>query len=186
MTRLRRLSPAILLALTGFDDGGPAMAMAPQSSTRAPARADSALVLDAQLGPAFLMRSRSRAIGHAFKPMGRLGLRVQLVPRLEVGGSVSGVIDASEHYRVMGGLAQARLALWQRHAFSLGAAAALGLGYNADILHGDLRASAPVAPYGSLALDGRWSIGERGLLGVEAGWENLSIIRLGLLVGARL
>jgi hypothetical protein len=96
------------------------------------------------------------------------------------------VIDGSAHYRVMGGLAQGRLALWQRPAFSLGAAAALGLGHNADILHADLRASNPVAPYGFLALDGRWSIGERGLLGIEAGWENLSIARLGLLVGARL
>jgi hypothetical protein len=166
------LAGIVLLSLTGL----------------APARAadNSTLILDAQLGPAFLMKSRSRAIGHAFKPIGRLGLRAQLVPRLEVGGSVSGVVDASEHYRVIGGLAHARFALWQRPALSVGAAAALGLGYNADILHADLRARAPVAPYGCLALDGRWSIGERGLLGVEAGWENLSIVRLGLLVGARL
>jgi hypothetical protein len=166
----RRLGAALVVALAGS----------------APARAARPLVLDAQVGPAFLMKSRSRAIGHAFKPIGRLGLRAVLVPRLEVGGSISGVIDGSEHYRVLGGLAQARLALWQRPAFSLGATAALGLGYNADVLHADLRAGAPVVPYGLLALDGRWSIGERGLLGVEAGWENLSIPRIGLLVGVRL
>lgn len=117
---------------------------------------------------------------------GRLGLKAALPPRLEVGGSISGVIDGSEHYRVLGGLAQARLALWQGPAFSLGATAALGLGYNADILHAGLRASAPVVPYGFAAVDGRWSIGERGLLGVEAGWENVSIARIGLLVGVRL
>jgi hypothetical protein len=168
--RWRRLAGVVVLALAGS----------------APARADSPLVVDAQLGPAFFMKSRSRAIGHAFKPAGRLGLRAALVPRLEVGGSISGVVDGSEHYRVLGGLAQARLSLWHRPAFSLGATAALGLGYNADILHADLRASAPVVPYGFAALDGRWSIGQRGLLGVEAGWENLSIVRIGLLVGVRL
>jgi hypothetical protein len=150
------------------------------------ARADVPFVLDAQAGPAFLMKSRSRAIGHAFKPVGRLGLRTAYVPRLELGGSVSGVIDGSEHYRVLGGLGHVRLALWQRPAFSLGAGLAVGVGYNADILHGDLQASVPLAPYGFVALDGRWSLGERYLLGVEAGWENLSIARLGLLIGARL
>jgi hypothetical protein len=158
----------------------------PVLASAAPAWADVPLILDAQAGPAFLMKSRSRAIGHAFKPVGRLGLRTAFAPRLELGGSVSGVIDGSEHYRVLGGLAHGRLAIWQRPAFSLGAGLALGVGYNADILHGDLQASAPLAPYGFVALDGRWSLGERYLLGAEAGWENLSIVRLGLLIGARL
>jgi hypothetical protein len=108
------------------------------------------------------------------------------MPGVELGGSLSGVIDTSEHYRVLGGLAHGRLALWQRPAFSLGAALALGLGYNADILHADLQAGAPLLPYGFVALDGRWLLGERYLLGVEAGWENLTIARLGLLIGAHL
>jgi hypothetical protein len=167
------------------------LAEAPMPGAEATATPDQAagaspLVLDAQVGPAFLMRSRSRAIGHAFKPVARLGLRFAVTPRLEVGGTVSGVVDASEHYRVLGVLGHARLALWRRPAFSLGAGAALGAGYNADILHTDLNAGAPVVPYGFVALDARWSIAGRALVGVEAGWENLSIVRVGLLVGFHL
>jgi hypothetical protein len=151
----------------------------------APARAERPVILDGQVGPGFLMKSRSRAIGHGFKPVARLGLRLTLMPRLELGGAVSGLVDSSEHYRVLGAFALGRFALWQRPAFSLGAGLALGAGYNADILHADLSAGAPVVPYGFLALDARWSIADRWLLGAEAGWENLSIARLGLLFGFR-
>jgi hypothetical protein len=144
------------------------------------------LVLDGQVGPAYLSTSRSSAIGHSVKPVARVGLRVVLLPRLEVGGSIAGVLDSSEHYRVAGGLAHARLALWHRPGFSLGAGLGLGAGYDADILHDDLAGGGSIAPYGMLAADARWSIGGRWLVGVEAGWDNLSIARLGLLVGVRL
>lgn len=148
------------------------------------ARAEGRVVVDVQAGPAFLTRSRSHAIGHAFKPMARVGVRWTLLPRLEVGGALSGLLDGSAHYRVVGALAHGRLALWQRPEFSLGAGAALGLGRDADILHADLRASSsPVVPYGFLALDARWSFAGRWVGGVEAGWENLSIVRLGLSLG---
>lgn len=165
--------PHLLLPCIALLAGAPAWAVGP-------------LVLDGQAGPAFLMKSRSRAIGHGFKPMARLGLRVEPWPRLEVGGAVSGLVDGSEHYRVLGALAHGRFALWQRPAFSLGAGLALGAGYDADILHADLRSGGAVLPYGFLAVDARWAPGDRWLLGVEAGWENLSIVRLGLLVGVRL
>jgi hypothetical protein len=149
-----------------------------------PARAEPPLVLDGQLGPAFLIHSRSHAVGHAFKPAARFGLRRPVTDRLEVGGSVSGLVDASAHYRVVGALAHARFALWQRPVFSLGGALALGAGYDADILHSDLRATrSPVIPYGFVALDARWSIARRWLIGAEAGWENLSMVRLGALFG---
>jgi hypothetical protein len=151
------------------------------------ARAERRWLVDLQVGPAFLMRSQSHAIGHAFKPMARVGVRYTLTPRIEAGGTLTGLVDADEHYRVWGALAHGRLALWQRPAFSAGAALALGAGYNADILHTDLRAGAsPVVPYGFVAVDARWSIGERWLVGAEAGWENLSIVRLGALFGVRL
>jgi hypothetical protein len=150
---------------------------------RQSARAEDALVLDGQFGPALLTKSRSRAIGHGFKPVARLGLRFPAGRQLELGGALSGVVDASEHYRVLGVVAHARLALWRRPAFSFGAGVAFGAGYNADILHAALRADAPLIPYGFLALDARWSLGERWLVGVEGGWENLSIARLGLLFG---
>jgi hypothetical protein len=149
--------------------------------------AERRLVADGQVGPAFLLRSQSHAVGHAFKPMARLGLRWALSPRVEVGGTISGLLDASEHYRVVGALAHGRLALWKRPTFSLGGGLALGAGYDADILHTDLRAGhPPVVPYGFVALDARWSIAGRWLLGAEAGWDNLSILRLGLLFGFEL
>jgi hypothetical protein len=42
-----------------------------------------------------------------------------------------------------------------------------------------------VAPYGFVALDGRWKMG-RWLIGVEGAWQNLAIVQLGALVGVRL
>lgn len=153
------------------------------ASPETPVRGQAPSILDAQVAPAFLMRSRSLAIGHAFKPMVRVGLRWPVLTRIEVGGALLGLLDASEHYRVLGALAQGRLALWHRPRFSAGAGLGLGVGYNADILHEDLAARAPVVPYGSAALDARWRLGHRWLLGVEAGWDNLSIARLGLLIG---
>ena len=96
----------------------------------APARAESRLVMDGVVGPTFLMKSRSRAIGHAFKPAARLGLRFPIADRLEVGGAVSGVVDGSKHYRVLGGLAHGRFALWDRPRFSVGAGLGLGAGYD--------------------------------------------------------
>lgn len=163
----------------------PAVAIAIVSSVAmtAPASADGTLVVDGQIGPALLLQARSRALGHGVKPTARLGVRTQIMPRLEVGGSVSALLDTSVHYRVMGGLATARFALWQRPAFSVGAALGLGAGYNADILHSDLDADAPLAPYGMVAMDARWRIGDRWLIGAEAGWDNLSIVRLGMLAG---
>jgi hypothetical protein len=149
-----------------------------------PSRPAYPIVLDSQVGPAFLLQSKSHAIGHAFKPVARLGLRCTLSPRIEVGGAVSGLLDASAHYRVAGAFAHGRLALWRSPSFSLAANLAVGAGYNADILHADLRAGRPpVVPYGFLAVDARWSIGARWLIGSEAGWDNLSILRLGVLVG---
>src|SRR5204862_7112611 len=120
----------------------------------------------------------------AFKPVARVGLRCSLGARVELGAAVSGLLDGNAHYRVAGVLAHGRLALWRRPAFSLGAGVGLGVGTNADILHEDLRAGAsPVVPYGFLALDARWTVAGPWLIGAEAGWENLSIVRLGALVG---
>jgi hypothetical protein len=163
-----------------------AFATASSVAVTAPASADGTLVVDGQIGSALLLQSRSQAIGHGVKPTARLGLRTQIAPRLEVGGSLSALLDTSEHYRVLGGLATARFALWRRPAFSVGAGLGLGAGYNADILHSDLDAEAPVAPYGTVAFDARWRIRDRWLIGAEAGWDNLSMVRIGMLVGYHL
>ena len=105
------------------------------------------------------MKSRSHTPTHLFKPSLRLGLRGELGERLEVGGALVGVISASEHYRVLGALGQGRYAAVRTRAFSLGASAGVGLGYDADILHADLSAGAKVAPYWLVSIDGRWAIG---------------------------
>jgi hypothetical protein len=155
------------------------------AASTAPASAERVLVLDGRIGPALLLQSQSRAIGHGVKPSAQLGLRTQLAPRLEIGGAISALLDTSHHYRVLGGLAVARFAVWQRPVFSAGATLGLGAGYNADILHADLDAEAPIAPYATVALDARWWLGQRWLIGVEAGWDNLSIVRIAALVGVR-
>jgi hypothetical protein len=176
----QRVALAFLVRPAAF--GALLASTAPGIST--PAHAAPPLLVDGHVSPAFLTKSRSPAIGHGAKPMARLGVRGELRPRLEVGGALTGLVDASAHYRVLGALAHGRFALWQRPTFSLGGALALGAGLDADILHSDLSADATVLPYGFLALDARWSLGPV-RLGVEAGWENLSILRLGLLAAYR-
>jgi len=141
------------------------------------------VVVDARLGPAYLTRSHSHAVGHLLRPAARVGARALVGQRLELGGSAVGLLLASEHYRVLGALAHARYAVWTTPRFSLGTGAGLGLGYDADILHRDLHAQGGVAPYGLVAVDGRWTLTGRWLIGVEAAWENLASINLGLLVG---
>jgi hypothetical protein len=145
--------------------------------------ASAELIADGRIGPAWLSKSRSHAVPHLFKPSLRLGLRHLFSERLELGGAVTAVLSSSEHYRVLGGMGHARFSVWRRPAFSLGAGAAVGLGYDADILHADLRASGTLAPYGFISVDGRWRLPGRWFFGVEAGWENLAVVQLGALVG---
>jgi hypothetical protein len=140
-------------------------------------------VVDARVGPAWLTTSRSHALGHMIRPTARLGARAPLGERVELGGSAMALLVGSEHYRVLGAVAHARYALWERTTFSLGAGAGLGVGYDADILHADLEAPGRVAPYGFLAADARWTLFRRWLVGVEAAWENRAALTLGLLVG---
>lgn len=150
------------------------------------AKADGpAWTADATLGPTLLLRSKSKAVGHLLKPHLVATVRRTVLPGLTLGGGVSAILDSSEHYRVLGALAVARYAVVDGPGFSFGPSLALGLGYDADILHDDLRASGKVAPYGFLAADARWNLGTRWQLGAELGWENLSMLRLGLLVGMR-
>ena len=152
----------------------------------APALADaSAVVVDAAAGPAYLTNSRSHTLSHLFKPVVRLGVRQELGDRAEVGGALVGLLDASQHYRVLGALGQARYALLNSARFSLGAAAGLGLGHDADILNEDLAADRRVAPYWLVGVDGRWILARRWLLGIEAAWQNAAVLQVGLVAGSR-
>jgi hypothetical protein len=159
-----------------------APAMAAASMNKA---TDRSLVADVAVGPAMLLKTKSKAPAHLLKPALRLGVRWQLCDRLEIGGALTGLVSTSEHYRVLGVLGHARYALWQRPRFDLGVSAALGAGTDADILHKDLKASGTILPYGFVALDGRWALGQNWLLGAEVGFENLGMLRLGLLFGRR-
>jgi hypothetical protein len=143
-------------------------------------------VIDGRLGAAMLMKSRSKALGHLFKPDLLVSARRTLGERLEAGAALSALIAGSEHYRVLGLLAHARYAVWRPGRVSLGISGALGAGHDADILHRDLSADGSVAPYGFVAADGRWAIGQRWFVGLEVGFENLSMLQLGARVGWRL
>jgi hypothetical protein len=138
--------------------------------------------VDARVGPALLLRSQSHALRHVLKPDLRLGARIGYRERWEFGAAVDALVDGSEHYRVLGLMGQARFAVLQAAAFSLGVSAALGAGYDADILHSSLQADGRVAPYYFAALDGRWRV-SRWLVGVEAGYQNAAILQGGLLLG---
>lgn len=152
----------------------------------APAAADPRpVVVDARFGPALMMRSRSNALPHLLAPEARLGARIVWSPRLELGADLLAVLGRSEHYRVLGALARARGAVWWAELFSVGLAAAVGIGHDADILHDDLSGGGGARPYALVAADARWNLGERWLLGVEASWENLSVASLGLALGRR-
>jgi hypothetical protein len=142
------------------------------------------VVTDARIGPALLFKSQSKAPVHLIKPDLRVGGRLLLRERWEMGASVNGLLVASEHYRVLGFMGHVRYAVIDTGSFSLGAAAALGGGYDADILHADLRAAGKVAPYYFVAVDGRFQL-DRFLLGAETAFENLAVLQLGVLVGYR-
>jgi hypothetical protein len=144
------------------------------------------LAIGGALGPAYLAKSRSNTLSHLFKPLLRLDLRAELAPRLEAGAGVVAQLASSEHYRVLGGLGLARFAVVRSARFSLGGSAGLGLGHDADILHGDLSADGRIAPYWLVGIDGRWALGERWRVGVEVGWQNAALLHLGLVVGRRL
>ena len=145
----------------------------------------SVVVVDAAVGPAYLTNSRSHTLSHLFKPVLRLGVRQELFDRAEVGGAVVGLLDTSQHYRVLGALGQARYAPLSSARFSLGAAAGLGLGVDADILNEDLAAHRNVTPYWLVGVDGRWILARRWLLGIEATWQNAAVLQVGLLAGSR-
>jgi hypothetical protein len=144
------------------------------------------VIVDGVLGPAYLSNARSHTVSHLFKPIVRLDAGVGMLERLEVGGALLGVASASEHYRVLGVLGRTRYAALRRGAFTLGPSAALGAGYDADILHGDLAADAKIAPYWLLGIDARWVVSGVWLMGIDASWQNGSLLTLGLMAGCRL
>jgi hypothetical protein len=67
------------------------------------------VVADSQIGPALLLQSQSHAIGHAFKPVARLGLQLALgrrstgIPARPHRGEA--ICDALSDFRLSGGLA---------------------------------------------------------------------------------
>jgi hypothetical protein len=139
--------------------------------------------VDARIGSALLLRSQSHTLRHLLKPDLRLGARITWNERWEFGAALDGLLDGSEHYRVLGLMGQARFAAVQLSLFSLGLSGAFGAGYDADILHSSLQADGRVAPYYFVALDGRWRIG-RLLLGVEGAYQNAAIVQAGLVIGS--
>lgn len=157
----------------------------PPSLAAEAATAPATVIADIAVGAAYVARSQSHALPHLVKPAARVGVRLPWTPRLELGGALVGVLDSSEHYRVLGVVAQARWAFWQRRSFEFGATAALGAGRDADILHADLRADSSVAPYAVFAIDARWTLAGRWLAGVEASATNFAIAQAGALLGFR-
>lgn len=193
-TRMRRTGfavTALAAALIAVPTHAWTKEVDPRAGARPPEKAGhtptDGWLLDGRFGPGFLLRSRSKVPRHLFKPTLRLGARRPVwSPRLEVGAALDALLSPNEHYRVLGALAHARFAAVDGTRFSLGVGAGLGAGYAADILSEDLTADGPVAPYGFVALDGRWRLGRSLRLGVEAAHANLAIVHLGVVIGWRM
>lgn len=139
--------------------------------------------VQAQLGPAFLLQSRSKAVGHLFKPLLTLNLTHAWRPRWELGGAIVALIDTNHHYRILGVLGTARYGLWQGRATSLGASLGLGAGANADILHEDLNGKAAIAPYLQGAADLRWQLSPAWSVGAQAALLNTAALSLSAAIG---
>lgn len=143
-------------------------------------------VVDAQVGPTFLLNSESNALPHLVKPLVALALRYTWLSSVEFGGQVLALLDADRNYRVLGALAQARYALWVRPKFSLGASLGVGPGYDANILRDGLSGGGGLTLYGRLAADARWNVARDYLLGVQVGTTKAATAELALLAGLRL
>lgn len=138
--------------------------------------------IDGAFGPALMMRSRSNALGHLFKPMAVVGWSWPLTERWWLGPGITGVLSANEHYRFIGLFGRARGVLWQGSRLAWSGALSLGGARDADILHPDLHADRSVTVYGAIETDLRWRWGNGWQAGVALGWANLAIARLGLVV----
>lgn len=159
-----------------------------QSESGRPPLADvpGTFVVDAQVGPTFLLNSESNALPHLLKPMLALALRYSWLSSVELGGQVVALLDTDRNYRVLGALAQARYALWVRPSVSLGASLGVGPGYDANILRDGLSGGGGVTLYGRLGVDARWNVAETYFLGVHLGTTNAATADLALLAGLRL
>jgi hypothetical protein len=138
--------------------------------------------IDGAFGPGLMMRSQSKALGHLFKPVVSLTVGWQVTERWQLGPGLIGVTSGNEHYRFLGLFARARRLLWDGKRLTWGASLALGGARDADILHRDLRANRSLTVHGAFASDLRWRWGPTWQTGLELGWENLAIARLGLVV----
>lgn len=132
-----------------------------------------------QLGAAGFMNARSLAIEHMVKPAASLHVGIELMPRVEIGGGVSGVLTTDDNYGVWAGYGHGRYRIVSWPGFEWGALAGIGLAHNAPIVHADLRSEVPVVPYGRLATDVLWPLSPSTWLGIELGFSQLSVVTLG-------
>jgi len=137
-------------------------------------------------GFVYFGRSRSHALPHFLKPAFRLDYSRSLNARWELGFSLKGVGTTNANYGVWSTLGQLGYALVLGNDFRLVALLGLGAGYNAPILHSDLKAGFPIIPYAALGLEPRWRVGQSMELGVSLESEQLTVIQLAMLLSYRL
>ena len=179
MTRIRRAAMGLvgLLCMSGF--AGPAVAetAASQDVVVRP-------TVGFAVGPALMLKSKSRALGQFLQPVASVFVTVPWRSRFTVGGEVVALLDTNEHYRVIGALASGGYSFLQRPRFGMDAQLGLGLGNDADILNTDLRGGS-VAIYATAGFKAHWSVGDAWLLGVNLDTLNLATARLAPFVARR-
>jgi hypothetical protein len=158
----------------------------PADPERKPRDEPTRWALGARFGSAWFLFSRSLVLPHLLKPSTQLSAAYRVTPRLDAGMALGAVLESNDNYGVWGAYLHGRYLLVDATRFQLGAQLAVGVGHDAPILHQDLRASAGVLPYGSLAFDASWRLTEDTWLGVELANEVFSVVHLGAVARWRL
>lgn len=132
----------------------------------------------ARAGAVAFTQSRSLALEHIVKSSAALSATATLMPRLELGVTLSGVLTTDDNYGVWAAYAQGRYQLYRSNALQLGLGLGVGIGHNAPILHDDLQAELPVVPHAAASFDALWNVGEDCWLGPALTFEQLSVLHL--------
>jgi hypothetical protein len=148
------------------------------SATQARAQTTDRASLD--LHASYFTQARSFALSHRVKPGVRLAWQRELWPKLHVGPALGGVVTGNENYFVSGVYALANYSAVESPSFVFEVLLGLGAGYNAPILHGDLKAGFPLVPYAYVGLLGGLRVSQTWVLGLELGGEQITVVDLGL------
>jgi hypothetical protein len=131
-------------------------------------------------GPAFMMKSKSKAIPHLFKPMVRAELSRSLTKKTSVGLELATIATSNTNYRLIKISALFLADLHHGSLYRLWVRGGFGLGSHPSIMVEDLKPTkAPLNVHVDLGLAMSWQLPfEKTSLGLEIITDNLAILSL--------